>query len=221
MPIVRTGFAALALLLGFSSIGAEADIVFCNKSSFRLIYVAIAYPQSDSSFLSRGWMSVNQGECNSFDTALRVKSLYFRGESAWVRQGRRRTREIWGKGRAFAIWDNDNFQYYNAQERVLKSTLENFSLAGEVADGELDATITFTDNGSVVSAKAVGQTPQVQNNPAFNNAPLNNPAPAPQANPAPTAPQQESASPQQPQQRQPSEGAPHQAAPQEAPPARP
>lgn len=228
MPIVRTGFAALALLLGFSSIGAKADIVFCNKSSFRLIYVAIAYPQSDGSFLSRGWMSVNQGECDNFDTALRIKSLYFRGESAWVRQGRRRTRETWGKGRAFAIWDNDNFQYYNAQERVLKSALENFTLAGEVTDGELDATVTFTDNGSVVSAKAVGQTPSTQNNPALNNSTNNNPAqnnpsqnnpgPALQSNPVPSPPQQESTSPQQ---QQPSESGSHQAVPQEAPPADP
>jgi hypothetical protein len=211
VPIVRTGFAALALLLGFSSISAKADIVFCNKSSFRLIYVAIAYPQSDGSFLSRGWMSVNQGECNTFDTALRVKSLYFFGESEWVRHGRRRTRETWGKGRAFAVWDNDNFQYYNAQERVLKSTLMNFTLAGEVADGELAATITFTDTGSVVAAKAVGQNRSIQNNPPQ----LNNPTPnaPPQATPAPstsqTLPPQQSTPTQQ----------PTQGAPQDTPPA--
>lgn len=182
MPIVRTGLAALACLLGFSSIGAKADIVFCNKSNFKLIYVAIAYPQSDGSFLSRGWMSVSEGECDSFDTALRVKSLWFRGESQWVRQGRRRTREIWGKGRAFAIWENDNFQYYNAQERVLKSTLENFSLAGEVADGELDVTVTFTDTGSIVNSKGAGQNSQ-NNSPADNsgqnNPAQNDPTPAP------------------------------------------
>jgi hypothetical protein len=226
VQIVRTGLAALTCLLGFSSIGAKADIVFCNKSNFKLIYVAIAYPQSDGTFLSRGWMSVSEGECDSFDTALQVKSLWFRGESQWVRQGRRRSREIWGKGRAFAIWENDNFQYYNAQERVLKSTLENFSLAGEVADGALDVTVTFTDTGSFVNSKSAGQNSQNnapadnsgQNNPAQNDPPQNNPTPAPPQNsPAPSPPQQA------PQQQpgppgQPPDGGPHQAGPQGAPP---
>lgn len=168
MPVVGMGIAARTficgvllsgLTLGLSSSAAHADIVFCNKSSFNLIYVAIAYPQSNGSFLSRGWMSVNQGECDTFDTALHVGSLYFRGESAWVRHGRRKTREIWGKGRSFAVWDNDNFQYYDAQERVLRSTLMEFTSAGEASDGDLSVTVSFTDQGSTVQLNSRGPAP--------------------------------------------------------------
>jgi hypothetical protein len=167
---MRARYAVLAAALFLLSAGAaKANIIFCNKSGYDLIYIAIAYPQSDGSFLSRGWMSVTQGNSANFDTALHVKSLYFRGESKWVRHGRRREREIWGKGYKFAVWDNDNFQYYGAQDRVLKSTLEDFSMAGEAADGDLSVTVTFTDQGSTISTTSRSQA-----------------APAPEPSPTPT-----------------------------------
>ncbi len=167
-------YAILAAALFLLSAGAaKADLIFCNKSGYSLIYVAIAYPQSDGSFISRGWMSLNQGNCANFDTALHVKSLYFRGESQWVRRGRRRERETWGKGYKFAVWDDANFQYYDAQQRVLKSTLEDFSLAGEAADGDLSVTVTFTDQGSTVSVTTHSRA---------------TPSPAPSPSPAPAPP---------------------------------
>ena len=72
-------------------------------------------------------MSLAEGDCAEFDTAIHVKTFYYRGESEWYRDGRHRTREFWGKGQKFAIWDNTNFQYYNAQEKVLNSTLVEFA----------------------------------------------------------------------------------------------
>lgn len=150
MSIARAGFIAAACVLGTSA--ARAEITFCNKFG-RLVYVAIAYPQDNGTFLSRGWMSLNDGDCDIFDTAIHVKTFYFHAESSWVRLGRRRERETWGKGKKFAIWDNSNFQYYNAQNRVLRSTLVEFT-QGPIADnGDVSATVTFTTQGSTVTIK--------------------------------------------------------------------
>ena len=150
LSFVKAGFVAAACV--FATSDARAEITFCNNFG-RLIYVAIAYPQSGGSFLSRGWMSLDNGNCSVFDTALRVKTLYFRAESTWVRHGRRRTRETWGKGRKFAIWENSNFQYYDAQNRVLKSTLVEFTQGPVVNHGDVSATVTFTPNGSTITIK--------------------------------------------------------------------
>ncbi len=148
--IVRTGFIAAACVL--CTTAAKAEITFCNEYG-RLIYVAIAYPQSNGTFISRGWMSLNQGDCNVFDSAIHVRTFYFHAESTWVRNGRRRTREVWGKGKNFAIWEDSNFQYYNAQNRIRRSTPVEFT-QGPIADnGDVSATVTFTTDGSTVAVK--------------------------------------------------------------------
>jgi hypothetical protein len=147
--IARARLGALIFCL-FAVSSAKADITFCNKFG-RLVYVAIAYPQNDGSFISRGWMSLADGDCAQFDTAIHVKTFYFHGESAWYRDGRHRTREVWGKGQEFAIWDNSNFQYYNAQEKVMNSTLVEFTQGPEAENSDVSATVTFTDHGSVIT----------------------------------------------------------------------
>ncbi len=155
MSAVRIGSAliATACLLGASA--ARAEIVFCNKFGHE-VYVAIAYPQRDGSYISRGWMSLSNDTCAPFDTALRLSTFYFRGESVPYRGARgRRLRFFWGKGEKFAIWERDNFQYYNARKRVLKSTLVEFTQGPKIT-GNIDnvsLTVSFTPNGSVVSTK--------------------------------------------------------------------
>lgn len=152
LSFIKAGSLAMAAAACLGTTGAEADITFCNKSGYGLIYIAIAYPQRGGGFLSRGWMSLNDGECDVFDTAIHVPTFFFRATSEWVRSGHgRKTQETWGKGQKFAIWNGDNFQYYNAQERVLKSTLEEFTQGPSADNGDVSATVTFTANGSEVT----------------------------------------------------------------------
>ena len=144
--------AGLACLLPISS--AKAEIKFCNQFP-HVVYVAIAYPQDGGSWLSRGWMSLDTGECSVFDSALRVKTFYYRAESAVYRSGSRRIKTSWGTGRKFAIWEDSNFNYWNAAERVLKSTLAEFTQGPETTGDAVSATVTFDaeGNGSTVSIK--------------------------------------------------------------------
>jgi len=156
MPTWRlsAAFAAFATAISsFAPLEARADIVFCNKFD-HLVYVAIAYQQSGGLFLSRGWMSLPVGDCAFFDTAIHVKTFYFRGESEPYRDARgSRVRFFWGKGQKFAIWENDNFQYYDAQKQVLKSSLAEFTQGPEAENGDVSATVTPTEGGSVISTK--------------------------------------------------------------------
>jgi hypothetical protein len=46
------------------------------------VYVAIAYIQTDyNNYLSRGWLHLETGKCNTFDTAIRVQTFYYHAES--------------------------------------------------------------------------------------------------------------------------------------------
>ena len=72
---------------------------------------------------SRGWLSVETGKCYPFDTAIHVKTFYFRGETKTYHH----QKSVWGNGKDFAVWERDNFQYYNADQRVLNSSLKGFT----------------------------------------------------------------------------------------------
>jgi hypothetical protein len=151
-PPTRT---ALAVLIAAASVlpiaPARADIVFCNEFG-HVVNVAIAYPQADGTFISRGWLSLSPGDCAPFDTALRVKTFYFRGESERYRDANgKNSRYFWGKGRSFAMWERDNFQYYNAEERVLNSTLQEFTAGPEAESGDVSAKVTFSEGGSIIT----------------------------------------------------------------------
>jgi uncharacterized membrane protein len=65
----------------------KARLPFCNEFP-HLVYVAIAYEQSGGSFISRGWLSLDTGDCSVFDLAIRVRPFYYRGESVPCRAGR-------------------------------------------------------------------------------------------------------------------------------------
>jgi uncharacterized membrane protein len=137
--------AALTFLAAMSS--AHADIVFCNEFP-QSVFVAIAYPQTGGSWLSRGWLEVPTGQCYPFDTAIRVKTFYFRGlTNVYRNAAHQHVRNLWGKGRDFAVWEPDNFQYYNAEERVLKSTLEPFTQGPETDGDSVSAKVTFPADG--------------------------------------------------------------------------
>lgn len=146
-------------LLAMASSANAGDINFCNKTG-ALIYIAIAYPQTGGGFLSRGWMSIDDGECSIFDTALHVPTFYFRATGEWNRHGRTKERPTWGKGKMFAVWDNDNFQYYNAEERVLNSKLEEFTQGPTADNGDVAATVTFTPEGSETTISAPPPQPR-------------------------------------------------------------
>ena len=140
------GAAAAASLAAMSS--ANAGIVFCNQFA-QTVFVAIAYPQDGGSWMSRGWLEVATGECDAFDTAIRVKTFYFRGMTDPYRNAaHQRVTEVWGKGRDFAVLEEDNFQFYDAEKQVLKSTLKPFTQGPETDGDAVSATVTFPADGS-------------------------------------------------------------------------
>jgi len=143
-----TVLAALSLM----ATQASADIVFCNKFPHQ-IYVAIAYPQVSGQWLSRGWMSLTPGDCAYFDSAIRVKTFYYRAESDPYNDGGRRVKEMWGKSnRSFAIFEDTNFEYWDAARRVLNSTLAMFTagpvLQSKDPNASVSTTVTFNANGT-------------------------------------------------------------------------
>jgi hypothetical protein len=130
---------------------ARADIIFCNKFE-HAVNVAMVYPQADGKFLSRGWLSLSPGDCAPFDTALHVSTFYFRAESEQYRgENGKPMRYFWGKGRKFAMWESDNYQYYDAYRRVYNSTLQEFTQGPEAESGDVSATVTFQEGGSVTT----------------------------------------------------------------------
>jgi hypothetical protein len=140
-------FTLVAVGLGATT-GARAEIQFCNKFPQK-VYVAIAYPQEDQSWISRGWLEIGAGDCAEFDSALHPSAIYYRGESVPYRNasGASVTRVWANSGHQFAIWEKDNFQYWNAQERVLNSTLADFSLVADGLASDASMTVTFEEDG--------------------------------------------------------------------------
>ena len=96
-------FAAFAAIFAFAAVslgattGARAELQFCNKFPQK-VYVAIAYPQDDQSWISRGWLEIGAGDCAEFDSALHPSTIYYRGESVPYRNasGASVTR-VWSK----------------------------------------------------------------------------------------------------------------------------
>jgi hypothetical protein len=159
---MRNAFSRLGCLLVGSACllaapVARADVQFCNKFA-HTVFVAIAYPQDNQSWISRGWLDIETGNCAKFDTALRLTTFYYRGESATYRDlAGRNVSTSWGSGTKFSIWENDNFNYWNAQKQVLKASLAEFSRGAEgLAEGAA-VTVTFEADGKF-------STVDVQNN---------------------------------------------------------
>jgi hypothetical protein len=144
-------FAAASALIAVSlgaTTAAQAEIQFCNKFP-QQVYVAIAYPQSDQSWISRGWLAIDTGDCAEFDSALHPSTIYYRGESVPYRNasGASVTRVWSNSAHQFAIWEKDNFHYWNAQTRVLNSTLADFSLLADGLAIDASVSITFEQDG--------------------------------------------------------------------------
>jgi hypothetical protein len=150
MPVVsrKCGYAAtLALLLAMPS--ARADVRICNDFP-HMVYMAMAYPQEEGSWISRGWIAADTGKCYQFDTALRVKTFYYRGESVPYKDPKGKSiKTTWGTGMKFAVSENGNFNYWNAQKPVLNSSLEDFSKGPDIDDGVAAVTVTFRADGKV------------------------------------------------------------------------
>ena len=141
---------AAATLLG--SQAATAKILFCNQFPHQ-VYVAIAYQQEAGSWLSRGWINLNTGDCSLFDSAIRVKTFYYHAESEPYRANGHKGKLIWGKSnRSFAINEDNNFEYWGAERRVLNSTLVQFSsgpvLESNDPNASVSTTITFLADGT-------------------------------------------------------------------------
>lgn len=171
--LVLLGVAAAALSAAPS---ARAGLTFCNEFP-HTVFIAIAYPQENGTWLSRGWLEVATGDCLPFDTAIHAKSFYYRAESEPYRDGGKQVKMSWGdkSARSFAVWEDDNFQYYDAEHRVLRSTLVGFSKGPDGSD-ERDVTVTFGADGSSIetisgdakSEPAPNATPPNTTPPAIN-----------------------------------------------------
>jgi hypothetical protein len=143
----RFGGCAIGVACLLASPSAKADIVFCNNFPY-LVYIAIAYPQQDGSWISRGWLNVDTGQCTEFDSAIKVKTFYYRGESVPYSDGGRRVKTTWGGNDAqFAIWEDNNFNYWDAQTQVLNSSPAGFIKAPETTGDAISATVTFQADG--------------------------------------------------------------------------
>ena len=143
------GAACVASLLAVS--GARADIQFCNQFA-QTVFVAMAYPQDDESWISRGWLEVGSGKCFSFDTAIKVNTFYYRAESKPYKEGGKQVTTSWGNEKEFAIFEDSNFQYWGADRKVLNSSLTKFSKGAETA-GPVTATVTFEADGKFTTVK--------------------------------------------------------------------
>jgi hypothetical protein len=144
-------FAATSALVAISlgaTTSAQAEIQFCNKFPQKA-YFAIAYLQNDQSWISRGWLEVNTGDCAEFDSALHPGTIYYRAESVPYRNAHGvSVTNVWSKpGHQFAIWEKDNFNYWNAQEKVLNSTLADFALVAEGLAIDASVAVTLEEDG--------------------------------------------------------------------------
>jgi hypothetical protein len=143
------GACAIAASGPFASTAAQAGgIVFCSQFA-QSVFVAIAYPQDDGNWISRGWMGLDKGVCATFDTALNVHTFYFRGETTTYQQGGKSYRNIWAANDGqFAMYENSNFNLWQAQKKVVNtSTIVAFSKGGDIGAGAISATVTFEADG--------------------------------------------------------------------------
>lgn len=149
---MRTTLWKVACLLPVAALAcaassARADIAFCNKFA-KTVFVAIAYPQDNGAWLTRGWLELATEECRPFDTAIRVTALYYRAVSAaFTDESGQQIRIVWGGERKFATWWPDNFEYWDAEHQVLKSSLEGYTAVAESIVGTPNITVTFEADG--------------------------------------------------------------------------
>jgi uncharacterized membrane protein len=138
--------ALCSLLAMPNAFAAEGEISFCNEFPHK-VYVAIAYLQTDvNNYLSRGWLNIETGKCYVFDTALRLSTFYYYAESEPYKDGKKKVKTSWGKGKQFAVRDA-HFQSYNAEQKYSGMYFVEFSQGPEASGGALTTTITFLEDG--------------------------------------------------------------------------
>jgi len=133
---------------------AGATVTFCNQFP-HAVYVAIAYPQADGHWLSRGWQALKTGSCRLFDSALSLRTFYYRAESEPYRVNGKKAMTSWGDtgDRSFATWSDDNFQYYTAETQTLRAAMKGYAKGMDIPDDDYDVTVTFGEDGG---AKEIG-----------------------------------------------------------------
>jgi uncharacterized protein DUF1036 len=143
----RVAFA-LALVGLMTATSASAAIQFCNKFP-QTVFVAIAYSQADGSWMSRGWLELDNGQCREFDSALHPGTLFYRGETSTYRnpRGQNVTNSWSTPGHQFAMLEKGNFNYWGAEGKVLDSTLEDYTLVADDLDNDTSVTVTFEEDG--------------------------------------------------------------------------
>jgi uncharacterized membrane protein len=174
--------AVLVLLAGHSARADEGEISFCNDFPHTL-YIAIAYEEYPDNYISRGWLQVETGKCYVFDTAIRVKSFYYRAESETYRDGKHKVKMLWGTDRKFAIKDS-NFQSYNADKAYSGMRLAGFAKGAESSGGPLTAIVTFTETGGSTITIPAAKKPEA----SAGATPEAAPPPSAQDSAAPSAP---------------------------------
>ena len=147
IPLSKAACCLSALALACVASSARADIAFCNKFG-ETVFVAIAYPQDNGAWMTRGWLELATGECRPFDTAIRVTALYYRGVSAtFTNSSGQQSRIVWGGSRKFATWWPDNFEYWDAEHQVLRSSLEGYTAVADSIVGTPTISVTFEADG--------------------------------------------------------------------------
>ena len=142
---------ALTFVLSGSALGA---IKFCNNYA-QPVFVAMAYKQnysdSTSSYISRGWLEVDNGKCGEFDTGLHVPFFYYRGETNWYKVKGGRKKNVWGDDANKFITTVASFNYWDADKNTpisgTKTDFVGFVKSIESADGDISETVTFEDDG--------------------------------------------------------------------------
>jgi len=158
---------------GFAAAGeAQAGIEFCSSFPHK-IFVAIAYSQDGQFWISRGWLELDNGDCSEFDASLHPATIYYRGESETYRNAKGvSVSTVWsGTGHKFAIWENDNFNYWSANQKVLNSTLVDFSLAADGLEPGGSVRVTFEADGVHTTTTVTHPKPDAASPPANLNPP--------------------------------------------------
>ena len=98
---------------------AHAWLKICNYSTEPRVYVTLAY-YSSNSWLSRGWWTVENGNCATVVGGGRLANryYYFRAEG--------QNGVVWGQGSSFCTLPS-RFTLYNASQRCTNGTFKQFS----------------------------------------------------------------------------------------------
>ena len=151
--VAKLGLLSGSFLSLYAS-SAMAEVEFCNNYE-QTVSIAIAYKQdysdNTSSYVARGWLSVNTGQCGVFDTTLHVPFFYYRGETNWFKVRGGRQKLAWGDDANKFITAAASFNYWSAEENTpisgVKTSFVGFTKSFVSATGDVSETVTFEADG--------------------------------------------------------------------------